>query len=104
MCIDSVNNIMSDIDNFHLRNAFLYGKWLDYAFDVFCMEKELGNVTFGSFEEWIQARTKVEKSHAYSLRNLAKLGTIVPRILCCKQPVDFFCKKPQTINYAFQRE
>ena len=23
--LDSVNDIMSDIDNFHLRNAFLYG-------------------------------------------------------------------------------
>ena len=33
--LNSVNDIMSDIDNFHLRNAFLYGKWLDYAFDVF---------------------------------------------------------------------
>ena len=45
--LDSVNDIMSNIDNFHLKNAFLYGKWLDYAFDVFHMQKELGNVTLG---------------------------------------------------------
>ena len=92
--LDSVNDIMSDIDNFHLRNAFLYGKWFqNYAFDVFCMKKELSNVTFRSFEEWVQVRTKVEKRRAYSLRNLAKLGTIVPSILRCKLPDDFLCKK-----------
>ena len=65
--LDSVNDIMSNIDNFHLKNAFLYGKWLDYAFDVFHMEKELGNITFRSFEEWGQARTKVGKRRPYSL-------------------------------------
>ena len=70
--LNSVNDMMSDIDNFHLRNAFLYRKRLDYAFDVFCMEKELGNVTFRSFEGWVQARTKVGKRRAYSLQNLAK--------------------------------
>ena len=61
--LDSINDIMSDIDNFHLRNR----QWLEYVFDVFYMEKELSNFTFRSFEEWIQARTKVEKKSAYSL-------------------------------------
>ena len=98
--LDSVNDIMSNIDNFHLKNAFLYGKWLDYAFDVFHMEKELGNITFKSFEEWVQARMKVGKRHAHSLRHLARLGIIVPRILRCKQPVDFFVRKHrQLITY-----
>ena len=87
--LDSVNNIMSDIDNFHLRKAFLCGKWLYYTFDVFCIGKDLSNVTFRSFEEWVQARTKIGKRCAYSLQNLAKLETIVPRILCYKLPVDF---------------
>ena len=65
--LDSVNDIMSNIDNFHLKNAFLYGKWLDYVFDIFHLEKELGNVTFRLFEEWVQARMKVGKRRAYSL-------------------------------------
>ena len=51
--LDSVYDIMSNIDNFHLKNTFLYGKWSDYAYDVFYMEKELGNVAFRSFEEWV---------------------------------------------------
>ena len=98
--LNSVNDIISNIDNFHLKNAFLYGKWLDYAFDIFHLEKELGNVTFRSFEEWVQTRTKVGKRRAYSLRNLAKLGKIVPRILRCKQPVDFFVRNHrQLITY-----
>ena len=65
--LDSVNDIMSNIDNFHLKNAFLYGKWLDYASDIFRMDNKLGNVTFRSFEEWVQVRTKVGKRCAYSL-------------------------------------
>ena len=98
--VNSFNDIMSNIDNFHLKNAFLYGKWLDYAFDIFHFEKELGNVTFRSFEEWVQARTKVGKRRAYSLRNLAKLEKIVPRILRCKKPVDFFVRNHrQLITY-----
>ena len=82
--LNSVNDIISNIDHFHLKNAFLYGKWLDYAFDVFHLEKELSNITFRSFEEWVQTRMKVGKRHAYSLENLAKLGRIVSRMLHCK--------------------
>ena len=65
--LNSVNDIISNIDNFNLKNAFLYRKWLDYAFDIFHLEKELGNVTFRSFDEWVQTRTKVGKRRAYSL-------------------------------------
>ena len=101
--LDSVNDIMSNIDNVHLKNAFLYGKWLDYADDVFYMEKELGNVAFRSFEEWVRARTKAGKGHAYSLRNLAKLRIIVPRIPCCKQPVDFFVRNHRQLM-TFSKE
>ena len=81
--LDSLSGIMSNIDNFYLKNIFLYGKWLDYVLTHSVWKKSLA---------WVQARMKVGKRRAYSLQNLAKLGTIVPTILCCKRPVDFFIR------------
>ena len=66
------------------------------------MEKELGNITFRSSKEWLQARMKVGKRHSYFLRNLAKLETIVPRILRCKLPADFSVRNHRQLITHFR--
>ena len=55
---DSVNDIMSNIDNFHLKNTFLFGKWLDYAYNVFMWKQSFAMLLLGPLKNGFELGQK----------------------------------------------
>ena len=88
--ITKITGHYSNIKKCSIRNAYLIGTWLEAAFTKF--DATEANRLSGNFEDWLNVNTNVKKSKANDLRNFAKLGKTIPKILNCYLPVTFFTK------------
>lgn len=77
------------IDNYVVKNAFLYGKWLSQAFDKFQEEKVKRRVS-GSFDDWVNSRCEVKQTRARQLRKFYKQFSPYKKVCRCTLPLIWF--------------
>ena len=78
------------IENYYLRNAYLYGKWLDKARKLFRYEKYvLKNEELPTtFEKWLKG-FDISRQTADNYRRLGKLIDKAPKLLNCHVTVKY---------------
>lgn len=71
-CVRHCENSFKTIENYVVQNAFVYGMWLNQAFEKFQEEKCMKRVS-GNFDDWVNLRCRVKKTRARQLRKFYKL-------------------------------
>ena len=97
--IQEYDNCFKSIDNYVIQNVFVYGMWLNKAFEKFQDEKSMKHVS-GNFDDWVDLRCKVKKTRARQLTMFYKLFHPYKKVLRCKLPFIWFVRNGKTIvNY-----
>ena len=96
-CHDSFRTI----DNYVVKNAFLYGKWLSQAFNKFQEEKAKQRVS-GNFDDWVNSRCKVKQTRARQLRKFYKQLSPYKKVCRCTLPLKWFLVNGDTIRKYFE--
>ena len=96
-CHDSFKTV----DNYVVKNAFLYGKWLSQAFNKFQEEKK-GRWVCGSFDDWVNSWCKVKQTRARQLRKFYKQLSPYKKVCRCTLPLKWFLDNGHTIRRYFE--
>ena len=92
-CYDSFKTI----DNYVVKNAFLYGKWLSQAFNKF-QEEKAKQLVSGNFDDWVNSRCKVKQTRARQLRKFYKQLSPYKKNCRCTLPLKWFLVNGDTIR------
>ena len=93
------------VENYHLKNAFVYGKWIEKAFQKFQEDKKNRVVCVTNFDEWIDQKCFVKKTRARQLRMFYKRFNQYIKVLQCKLPfIWFVCNGNAILNYFKDHE
>ena len=88
---------LQSVENYHLKNAFAYGAWLQQAFERFQQDKKEENVSVGNFDDWINVKCVVKSRRARQLRAFYSLFKGYKRVLNCKLPFVWFVKNGKDV-------
>ena len=70
--IKECESCFQTVENYHLKNAFAYGHWLNRASERFQRDKKDGRVKARSYDAWVDAKCFVKSRRARQLRSLSK--------------------------------
>ena len=95
---------MNEVENFTLKNACLFGEWLDVAFELFRYEKYIlkGVRLPATFDKWVEKNCDITKSSAHNYRKLAKLIRKAPKLINCRVGIRFFMDKHNLLLTYFK--
>ena len=95
-------NSLKTIDNYVIKNAFVYGMWLSHVSDRFQEEKRMNGVS-SSFNDWDYSQCKVKQTQVWQLRKFYKL--FFPyKVLRCKLPFLWFVKNGDIVVKYFESQ
>ena len=100
--IKQCESCFQTVENYHLKNAFMYGLWLNQAFERFQNDKKRGLVNEGNFEDWINIRCSVKSRRARQLRSFSTSFMPFKKILGCKLPFIWFLNNGKTVLEYFK--
>ena len=66
--IKECDRCFQTVENYHLKNAFVYGKWIEKAFQKFQEDKKNKFISVTNFGEWVNRKCFVKKTRARQLR------------------------------------
>ena len=79
-----------------LKNKDLFAEWLPLAGKAFRRDKFIkGKDLPQRFDYWIYRECGIKKQTVYNYRNLYKLMSVAPKLLCCRVNMTYFVE-----NYA----
>ena len=64
MRIKECDRCFQTVQNYHLKNAFVYGKWFEKAFQKFQEHKRNKSTSVTNFDEWVNGKCWVKKTCA----------------------------------------
>ena len=77
------------LDNCYLQNAFMYGQWLQAAFDLFTKEKKRGRLD-GNFKVWITSKCNISVHRVKDFRKFYNQFRRYSKVLKCKLSLKWF--------------
>ena len=93
------------VENYHLKNAFVYGKWIEKAFQKFREDKKNRVISVTNFDDWVNQKCFVKKTRARQLRKFYKTFKQYTKALQCKLPfIWFVCNGNAILNYFKDHE
>ena len=94
-----------EIENFYLKNGYLFGKWLNAASKLYRYERfvKKNNGLPSTFEKWLKPYG-ISKSKSETYRRLAKLVESAKKIVNCNVSVKYIMKHYIELLTYFQNE
>ena len=86
MKIKKCDRCFQTVENYHLKNAFVYGKWIEKAFQKFQEDKRNKSTSVTNFDEWVNGKCCVKKTRARQLRMFYNRFHKYIKVLQCKLP------------------
>ena len=105
MKIKECDRCFQTVENYHLKNAFVYGKWIEKAFQKFQEDKRNKSTSVTNFDEWVNGKCCVKKTRARQLRIFYNRFNKYIKVLQCKLPfIWFVCNGAAILNYFKDNE
>ena len=103
--IKECDRCFQTVENYHLKNAFVYGKWIEKAFQKFQEDKRNKFTSVTNFDEWVNRKCCVKKTRARQLRMFYNRFNKYIKVLQCKLPFIWFVYNgPAILNYFKDNE
>lgn len=103
--IKECDRCFQTVENYHLKNAFVYGKWIEEAFQKFQEDKKNSVISVTNFDEWVEQKCFVKKTRARQLRMFYNRFNKYIKVLQCKLPfIWFVCNGNALLNYFKDHE
>lgn len=103
--IKECNRCFQTVENYHLKNAFVYGKWIEKAFQKFQEDKKNNVMSITNFDDWVDQKCFVRKTRARQLRIFYRRFNQYIKVLQCKLPfIWFVCNGNAILNYFKDHE
>lgn len=105
MKIKECDRCFQTVENYHLKNAFVYGKWIEKAFQKFQEDKRNKSTSVTNFDEWLNGKCCVKKTCTRQLRIFYNRFNKYIKVLQCKLPFIWFaCNGAAILNYFKDNE
>ena len=102
--LKDIASYVNNIENFSLKNGYLFGRWLCLAFELYKREKYVfKNVELPqTFEKWIVRDFNISKTRSCLYRKLVGLIDTAPKLVHCRVSISFLMGKYNTLHTHFK--
>ena len=105
MKIKECDRCFQTLENYHLKNAFVYGKWIEKAFRKFQEDKRNNVISITNFDDWVDRKCFVRKTRARQLMIFYRRFNRYIKVLQCKLPFIWFVRNGNAVlNYFKDHE